>query len=219
MPKHYRRFPSGAPGLLMLALGLAAMLAADRGSWGQQPKPEAAFPSASAKAQEKPGAADTSSIPPDLEEELIRTREDLENIQLWLNAKRAQLKAAESSSQVEHKLQGEYERLLKKGMTSSIRREVADVEFLETDSQRALIQAEIGDLQVRYNRTKRYLGRLEKYGTSAMKSTEDHALELTEMRTRLTYAERIISKLQEELKDTKAELETLTRDPRRTKPR
>jgi chromosome segregation ATPase len=145
------------------------------------------------------------------DEEVTRSREELENIQLWLNAKKAQLKAAESSSQIEHKLQGEYDRLLQKRITTPIRREIADLEFLESESQRALILAEIGELQSRYNRTKRYLARLEQYGTSAMKSTDDRTLELTEVQTRLRYAERMISKLQEELKDTKVELEKVTR--------
>jgi chromosome segregation ATPase len=172
---------------------------------GQQPKPAAAPP----RAEEKTGPS--SSHGPEYDEEVARTREDLESIQLWLNAKQAQLKAAELSSQVEHKLQGEYDRLLKKGMTSTIRREIADLEFLESDSQRALIHAEIGDLQARYNRTKRYLARLEQYGTSAMKTQDDHTLELTEVVTRMKYAERMILKLQEELKDTKAELEKVTR--------
>jgi hypothetical protein len=172
---------------------------------GQPPKPAAAPP----RAQEKTDPS--SSHGPEYDEEVARTREDLESIQLWLNAKQAQLKAAELSSQVEHKLQGEYDRLLKKGMTSTIRREIADLEFLESDSQRALIHAEIGDLQARYNRTKRYLARLEQYGTSAMKTQDDHTLELTEVITRMKYAERMILKLQEELKDTKAELEKVTR--------
>ena len=57
-------------------------------------------------------------------------------------------------------------------MTTPLRREVADLEFLEAESQRALIQAEIGDLQTRYNRTRRYLARLEQFGTSAMKPAE-----------------------------------------------
>jgi hypothetical protein len=174
----------------------------------QSPKPEPA----PANAEPKPAPA--GSLGPEFEEEVARAREELENLQLWLGAKRAQLKAAELSSQIEHKLQGVYEGLLKKKLTQPIRREIADLEFLESESQRALIQAEIGDLQLKYNRTRRYLARLEQYGTSAMKSPDDHALELTELQTRLKYAERLISKLQEELKDTKAELEKVTRrDP------
>ncbi len=98
-------------------------------------------------------------------------------------------------------------------MATTLRREIADLEFLESNSQSALIRAEIGDLQARYNRTKRYLTRLEQYGTSAMKATEDHTLELTEVQTRMKYAERMIIKLQEELKDTRAELEKVTRRP------
>jgi hypothetical protein len=201
------RIPTLASASLILAPALGLALLAGQGSWGQQAKTEPA----PARAAEKPGSTPPASIPPELEEEITRTREDLESLQLWLNAKRAQLKAAESSSQVEHRIQGEYDRMLKKGITSSIRRDVSDVEFLEADSQRTLIIAEINDLQVRYNRTRRYLNRLEQYGTSAMKPVEDHVLELTELRTRLQYAERMISKLQEELKDTKTDLEAHTR--------
>ncbi len=149
------RIPISASASLILALGLA--LLPGRGSRGEQAKTEPA----PASVAENPGSTPPASIPPELEEELTRTREDLENLQLWLNAKRAQLRAAETSSQLEHKLQGEWDRFLKKGMATPLRREVADVEFLEADSQRALILAEIGDLQVRYNRTKRYHTRLE----------------------------------------------------------
>jgi hypothetical protein len=173
----------------------------------QPPKTESAPP----KVDDKPAAEGAQGW--EYEEEVARTREDLDNLQLWLNAKRAQLKAAESSSTVEHKLQGEYDRLLKKGMATTLRREIADLEFLESESQRALIVAEIGDLQTRFNRTRRYLARLEQFGTAAMKTTDDHTLELTELQTRLKYAERLITKLQEELKDTKVELEKVTRRP------
>ena len=205
MTRRWRRIPREAPVLTLPTLALAVAFWFGPAVWGQPPKPAATPP----KAEEKAGA--TTSLGSEYDEEVTRTREDLENIQLWMNAKKAQLEAAEMSSQLEHKIQGEYDRLLKKGMTSPLRREVADLEFLESDSQRALIQAEIGDLQTRYNRTKRYLARLELNGTSAMKAPEDHSLELTEVQTRLKYAERMILKLQEELKDTKAELEKLTR--------
>ena len=197
MTHRWRRFPIEAPVLAVPTLAVAMVFWFGPAVSGQQPKPAAAPP----KAEEKTGA--TSSLGSDYDEEVARTREDLENIQLWMNAKRAQLKAAEMSSQLEHKFQGEYDRLLKKGMTSPLRREVADLEFLESDSQRALILAEIGDLQARYNRTKRYLARLEQNGTSAMKAPEERTLELTEVQTRLKYAERIISKLQEELEGYK----------------
>jgi len=207
----WRRFPIGAILLALPAMTLAVGLWFGPAASGQQPKPAEAPP----KAEEKTAAP--TSLGSEYDEEVTRTREDLENIQLWLNAKRAQLKAADFSSQLEHKFQGEYDRLLKKGMTTPLRREVADLEFLESDSQSALIRAEIGDLQARYNRTKRYLARLEQNGTAAIKAPEDHSLELTEVQTRLKYAERLISKLQEELKDTKAELEKLTRVPPRTK--
>jgi hypothetical protein len=169
---------------------------------GPSTKPDA--PPQTQKGEETPARGSPNG--PEYDEELARTREDLENLQLWLSAKRAQLRAAEFSSQLERKIQGENGRLLKKGMTSPLRREVADLEILESDSQLALIQAEIGDLQARYNRTKRYLARLEQYGTAAMKSPEDHTLELVELQTRLRQAERMIVKLQEELKDTRAAL-------------
>jgi chromosome segregation ATPase len=195
------------PFAVTLLVVLTVAIGFGSGVRGQQSKPAPTPP----RAEEKAGA--TTSLGLEYDEEVARTREDLENIQLWLSAKRSQLKASELSSQVEHKLQDQYDRLLKKGMTTSLRREIADLEFLESDSQSALIRAEIGDLQSRYNRTKRYLTRLEQYGTSAMKATEDHSLELTEVQTRLKYAERMILKLQEELKDTKAELEKLTRRP------
>jgi hypothetical protein len=201
MPVRMRQFVVAA--LLLFDITFSVV----RISRGQDRKAE----QPSAKADEKPATA--ASLGPDFEEEVARTREELENTRVWVNAKRAQLKAAEMSSQLEHKFQGEYDRLLKKGMTSSLRREVADLEFLESEAQRALIQAEIGDLELKYNRTKRYLARLERFGTSAMKSPEDHALELTELQTRLKYAERHILKLQEELKDTRVELERVTRRP------
>jgi chromosome segregation ATPase len=212
MTRRWRRLPFQAPILALPSVALAVAFWLGPAVSGQQPKPEAAPP----KVEEK--AAAPTSLGSEYDEEVTRTREELENIQLWLNAKRAQLKAAEASSTVEHKLQAEYDRLLKKGMTTTLRREIADLEFLESDSQRALIQAEIGDLQARYNRTKRYLARLEQNGTSAMKAPEDHTLELTEVQTRLKYAERMIVKLQEELKDTKAELEVVTRPKPRPKP-
>jgi chromosome segregation ATPase len=196
MPRRWVRWP------LLILPPLLLVLARGGGAHGQPAKTET--------VPAKPG----ETLAPqgwEYDEEVTRTREELENIQLWLNAKKAQLKAAESSSQIEHKLQGEYDRLLQKRITTPIRREIADLEFLESESQRALIMAEIGELQSRYNRTKRYLARLEQYGTSAMKSTDDRTLELTEVQTRLRYAERMISKLQEELKDTKAELEKVTR--------
>jgi hypothetical protein len=199
MPVQMRQFVVAALVLVVIAF-LAVRVAR-----GQDRKAE----QTPAKTDEKPATA--ASLGPDFEEEVARTREELENTQIWLNAKRAQLKAAEMSSQIEHKFQGEYDRLMKKGMTSPLRREVADLEFLESEAQRALIQAEIGDLELKYNRTRRYLARLEKFGTAAMKSPEDHTLELTELQTRLKYAERLIVKLQEELKDTRAELEKITR--------
>jgi hypothetical protein len=205
MTHRWRRFSIEAKALALPTVALVVVLWLGLEVRAQQPKPTEALP----KAEEKPAAA--TSLGSEYDEEVTRTREDLVNIELWLNAKRAQLKAAQASSTVEHKLQDEYERLLKKGMTTSLRREIADLEFLESDSQSALIRAEIGDLQARYNRTKRYLARLEQQGTSAMKSSEDHTLELTEVQTRLKYAERMIVKLQEELKDTRAELEVVTR--------
>ena len=177
MRHRWLRSPIEAALLVFLTAALTVAFGFGLKVWGQSPKPAAAQP----KAEEK--AAPTSSLGPEYDEEVTRTREELENIQLWMNAKKAQLKAADFSSQVEHKIQGEYDRLLKKGMTSPLRREIADLEFLESDSQRALIQAEIGDLQARYNRTKRYLARLEQFGTAAMKPPDDHSLELTEVLT------------------------------------
>jgi chromosome segregation ATPase len=191
-----------------MGLLLAPMFGSAAAAQGQPAKTEAV----PARSAEKPAPSPSSSSQGwEYDEEVTRTREELENIQLWLNAKKSQLKAAESSSQIEHKLQGEYDRLLQKKITTPIRREIADLEFLESESQRALILAEIGELQSRYNRTKRYLARLQQYGTSAMKTPDDRTLELTEVQTRLRYAERMISKLQEELKDAKAELEKVTR--------
>jgi hypothetical protein len=202
MPKRWR-LPLASPRAFVPALTLILWPIAP--TQGQPPMPEAA----PAKAEEKPGAP--NSLGWDYEEEVTRTREDLENLQRWLTAKRAQLKAAEFSSNAERKLQSEYDRLQKKGMASSLHRELADLEVLEADSQRAVLQAEIGDLQTRHNRTKRYLARLEQYGTAAMKSPDDHALELTEILTRLQNAERTISKLQEELKDAKSDLRAKSR--------
>jgi hypothetical protein len=199
MPVQMRRFVTAA---LLLAVMAFSVFGPAR---GQERKAEPA----PARTDEKTEA--TASLGTEYEEEVARTREELENTRVWLNAKRAQLKAAEMSSQIEHKFQGEYDRLLKKGMTSSLRREVADLEFLESEAQRALIQAEISDLELKFNRTRRYLARLEKLGTAAIKAPEDHALELTEVQTRLKYAERLIVKLQEELKDTRVELEKVTR--------
>jgi chromosome segregation ATPase len=199
MTPRWLRFPMVA---LALATGLVLTVQ------GQEPKPKPAAVSPP-KVEEKP--APVSQHGPEYDEEVIRTREDLENIQLWINAKQAQLKAAEFELQVEHKIKGEFDRLAKKGLSSPLKRDVSDLESLETNSQSALIRAEIGDLQARYNRTKRYLARLEQYGTSAMKSQEDHTLELTELQTRMKYAERMIVKLQEELKDTKIDLENTRR--------
>jgi hypothetical protein len=170
------------------------------GGWVRAQPPGSALDGTNAEA--KTGPAQSAGW--EFDEEMTRTREELENLELWLTAKRAQLRAAEMSSEVESDLQADYERMAKKGVTSALRHKVARLEFVEAESHRATIQAEIGDLQLRYNRTKRYLGRLQQYGTAAMKSSEERALELTEVLTRLKYAERAISKLQEELKDAKS---------------
>jgi hypothetical protein len=191
---------------LCTRFSIAVALAAGFGSSGlqaQPPRPAAA----PARAAEKPSAA--SSQGPEYDEEVTRTREELENLQLWLNAKKAQLKAAEAAAQAEQKIQADYDRLVEKKVAQPIRRQIAGVEFLETQAQQALIQAEIGDLQIKYNRTKRYLARLEQYGTSAMKSADDRILEIAELQTRLKSAEQTIIKLQEQLKDTRMDLQVI----------
>jgi hypothetical protein len=190
------------------ALPVIVVIAAQPGSATVRAQTPKAEPTP-AKAEERPAAP--GSLGPEYDEEVARVREDLETIQLWLSAKKAQLKAAELSSQIEHKIQGDYDRLVEKKVTPPIRREIAGLEFAETQAQRALIEAEIGDLQVKYNRTRRYLARLEQYGTSAIKTPDDRTLELIELQTRLKYAERMILKLQEELKDTRMDLESKTR--------
>jgi hypothetical protein len=190
---------------------IAVAVAVGFGSSGlraQPPKPALA----PAGAEEKPAA--TNSQGPEYDEEVIRTREELENLQLWLTAKKAQLKAAEAAAQAEQKIQADYDRLIQKKVEPPIRRQIAGVEFLETQAQQALIQAEISDLQIKYNRTKRYLARLEQYGTSAMKSADDRTLEIEELQTRLKSAEQTIIKLQEQLKDTRMDLQTVIRRQR-----
>jgi hypothetical protein len=187
--------------LTVLSTALAAAAAGSPGLAAQTPSSQPAPP----RTEEKPAAA--SAMGPEYDEEVARTREDLENLQLWLNAKKAQLKAAELSSQIETKIQGDYGRLVEKKVFPPIRREIAGLELLESEAQQALIRAEIGDLQVKYNRTRRYLARLEQYGTSAMKSPDDRALEIEELRTRLKSAEQTIIKLQEQLKDTRMDLQ------------
>jgi DNA repair exonuclease SbcCD ATPase subunit len=198
MSNRWLRFPIAVS--VMVILALTASLPPSGWVRAQPPRPEAA----QEKAEPRPDPAGTGGW--EFEEELTRTREDLENLKLWLTAKQAQLRAAEASTEVEHGIQSNYDRLLKKGMTSTLRQKVANLEVLEAESQKATIRAEIGDLQLRMNRTQRYLARLQQYGTVAMTPKDDRSLELTEALTRLKYAERAISKLQEELKDTKSEL-------------
>jgi hypothetical protein len=174
----------------------------------QTPKPDPAPPPT---AEEKPSSSPQG---PEYDEEVARVREDLENLQLWLAAKRAQLKAAELSSQIEQQIKGDYDRLAEKKVTHPIRREIAGLELLESEAQQALIRAEIGDLQAKYHRTRRYLTRLEQYGTAAMKAPDDRSLEIAELQTRLKSAEQHIIKLQEQLKDARMDLEGVIRKQR-----
>jgi hypothetical protein len=187
---------------------IALAVAIGFGSSSVQAQPPRPAP-APARAEDKPAAA--TSLGPEYDEEVTRTREELENLQLWLNAKKAQLKAAQAAAQTEQKIQTDYDRLVEKKLAHPVRREIAGIEFLETQAQQALIQAEISDLQIKYNRTKRYLARLEQYGTSAMKSADDRTLEIEELQTRLKSAERTIIKLQEQLKDARMDLDVIMR--------
>jgi DNA repair exonuclease SbcCD ATPase subunit len=195
-------------------VGIALILGLATGR-GPGERAEAQNPRTGLEAAPKP--AETPKAPPEsangwaFDEEVAKTREDLENLKLWLTAKQAQLRAAEASTDVEHGIQENYDRMQKKGLSSPLRQKVAKLEVLEAESQRATILAEISDLQLRYNRTERYLKRLQQYGTSAMKSSDDQALELTEVMTRLKYAERMISKLEEKLKDTESDLRSFLR--------
>jgi hypothetical protein len=202
MPRPRLLFPLGT----WFCIALAVAAAFESSNLRAQPPSPADAP---VRADEKRAAA--SSLGPEYDEEVTRTREELENLQLWLNAKKAQLRAAEAAAQTEQKIQGDYDRLVEKKLAHPVRREIAGVEFLETQAQRALIQAEISDLQIKYNRTKRYLARLEQYGTSAMKSADDRTLEIEELQTRLKSAERTIIKLQEQLKDARMDLDVLMR--------
>src|SRR4051794_27473087 len=86
-------------------LGLANALGLEEPAAAQQPRPAAATapvatpkPVAPPKPEEKPKPEPVSSNGWEFDEEVARTREDLENIKLWLAAKQAQLRAAEAST-------------------------------------------------------------------------------------------------------------------------
>jgi hypothetical protein len=193
-------------GTLAMALALlAAWTWPARSGRAESPKTV----SAGEKTEADPGP--TMSADREFEEQLVQLREDVQSQELWINAKQAQLRAAEAAAELDRSMETNNERLGKKGIISPLRQRIGTMSSLQSESERATIRAELADLQIRYGRTRRQLARLEKEGPAGSTSSGDRALEQVEMLTRLRLAEQAVKTLQMDLRQANEKIRGLGR--------
>lgn len=202
-----RKITIGSVGMLLVLL--AAVTWTESSIRAQSPAPGA--PKVPEIAEVKVEPASPLSADADFQEQLIQLREDMQSQGAWLIAKQSQLRASEMVADLDRSLEANSERLGKKGILSPLRQRIATISTLDSDADRAMDRAEILDLQIRQNRTKRQLARLEKEGPPPLATSGDRSLEITEILTRLRMAEQAIDALQADLRQAREKIRVLER--------
>ena len=121
----------------------------------------ALHPGPSTAQQPKPAA---QGAPPDWdsEEEQIRAREDVVNLEAWVKAKRAQLREADLRVAVIKERQSNLDRQKSKGYISGVVHNTGEVSVVEAEADRETRAAELKEVETRRDRARRRLALIDR---------------------------------------------------------
>jgi chromosome segregation ATPase len=175
MSARQRRIP--LYGGLGVALGLSAVLLAVVPARPQQPR------SGQEKAPPASGAQGDQRLNRDLDQQINQAKEELELLELRLDAKRAQLRISEARLEEAKRWNANYERLFRDGKVTDERRIMAKDDVLALQSQVASEKADAKEAEMRLKQARRRMD----YGELPIITMEQRVVDLER---RLTGLER-----------------------------
>jgi hypothetical protein len=167
--------------------------------------------SGAAPAASGPGGRAEVRAQQERDEQAARAREEVRALELQLSAVRAEVKAAELRKEAERINNANFARLKKKGLASGFTQQLAEMEVAEAEARHHWKQAELIDVENRFERARRRVAAIETLGSAKLLPFEGLERFFMDLDERTKRVERENEELRSEIRALNARVRVLER--------